>query len=43
VDSTGVGSVTFTDVTPVPLPASAWLLLFGAGGLGLFARKPRRV
>jgi hypothetical protein len=41
VDSTGVGSVSFTDLTPVPLPASAWLLLFGAGGLGLLARKQR--
>jgi hypothetical protein len=41
VDSTGVGLVTLTDLTPVPLPASAWLMLCGAGGFGLFARKRR--
>jgi hypothetical protein len=41
VDSSGVGSVTFTDLTPVPLPASIWLSLLGFGGLGLFARKRR--
>jgi hypothetical protein len=42
VDSVGQGVVSFTDLTPVPLPASAWLLLFGAGGLGAFVRKQRR-
>ena len=29
-------------VTPVPLPAAAWLLLSGAAGLAGFARKARR-
>jgi hypothetical protein len=37
------GNWRFADVqidgTPVPLPASCWLLLFGAAGLGAFARK----
>ena len=30
-----------TSLTPVPLPAAAWLLLCGLGGFGAFARKRR--
>lgn len=36
-----ISSVTFStsDPSPVPLPAAAWLLLSGVGGLGAFARR----
>jgi hypothetical protein len=43
----GTGTTDFAEfdglqVTPVPLPAAAWLLVSGAAGLIGFARKPRR-
>jgi hypothetical protein len=34
----GRDNVSITDVTAVPLPAAAWLLLGGLGGLGVFGR-----
>ena len=33
--------VSFAPVTPVPLPATAWLMLSGLGGIAAFARKKR--
>ncbi len=34
-------NITTSASAPVPVPAAAWLLLSGLGGLGLMARKPR--
>jgi len=39
--TTGSINYNITALTPVPLPAAAWLLLSGLGGLGLFGR-PRK-
>jgi PEP-CTERM motif len=36
---TAVRSATFSDLNPVPLPATAWLLISGAGLLGAAARR----
>jgi hypothetical protein len=32
---------TYVNTSPVPLPAAAWLMVGGLGGLGAFARKRR--
>jgi hypothetical protein len=41
--TSGVTSPIIDNVTvsPVPLPAAAWLMVSGLGGLGVFARKKR--
>jgi hypothetical protein len=38
--TSGIGFATYTGIAdPVPLPAAAWLLLSGLGGLGALARR----
>jgi hypothetical protein len=37
-DTTGISEAAF-EVAPVPLPAAAWLLLSGLGGIGALARR----
>jgi hypothetical protein len=41
INGTGVGNLdyTITSLTPVPLPASAWLMLSGAVGFGAMVRR----
>jgi hypothetical protein len=42
LDTAALGQVyRGVDVAPVPLPAAAWMLLAGLGGLGLIARRKR--
>ncbi len=40
-DQTAYLGLDNASVTPIPLPAAAWLLLSGLGGFGVFARKKR--
>ncbi|MEM7489132.1 MAG: VPLPA-CTERM sorting domain-containing protein [Pseudomonadota bacterium] len=35
-------ATTSPEVAPIPLPASAWMLLAGLGGVGLVARRKRK-
>jgi len=39
IDDTDGVTYNITSLTPVPLPAAAWLMLSGLGGLGLVGRK----
>jgi len=39
---TGQLDYTITSLAPVPLPATAWLLLSALGGLGLLVRRSQR-
>jgi hypothetical protein len=38
-DGIGVDNITYSTGSPVPLPASAWLMLSALGGMGLLARR----
>jgi len=40
INAIGVDNLTYS-TSPVPLPATAWLMLSGLGGLGAMVRKRR--